>query len=597
MSNSTENFVTGAENIRWDLSDLYISINDPQLTKDMQTTRDMADVLVKKYKGQIVLLSAEDLLKLLQDYEVLETLLMKINCFCVISYTVNRENAELGRLDAMNDAHQAEVRQKVAFFKLEWVNLPETPAQALLDNPVLAHYRHYLEVLRLEKPYMLSEAEENIIRQLSLSSSWPRYFEDWTARLRYLFEGKELTEGEFYALGDTTYRTLRKRLDEVMLSVQKQHHYTPTYIYNMFLLDKFTKDKLRGYPGWLSEYNLANQLEDKAVDTLLHAVSGRFDMVYRYYRLKKKLLGYDDFYSYDISSPLEIAEKRVSWQEAKNMVLEGFSLFDQRFAVIAKHFFDNSWIDAPPAVGKDYMAYCTSATSSVHPYIFMNYQGTLENVTTLAHELGHGIHNYLAKKRGQLNYETPNALSEVASTFCNLQFYKYLLQKERNPLVRRSLQMKQLQTTLLSVHVCVARTMFESSLHNTYREKGELSTEQITELYTKAMQALYGEDVTLTESFRQGWLFNTFYTSFPGYQYSYAFAELVVWSLVSHYEANPDNFADQYIALLKAGGSNYPHKLLEPLGVDLNDENFWKRGLELIDKMLVQLEGESGLLR
>jgi oligoendopeptidase F len=303
-------------------------------------------------------------------------------------------------------------------------------------------------------------------------------------------------------------------------------------------------------------------------------------------------LGYDDFYSYDLWSPLHDVKKHVSWQEAKQMILEAFSAFDQRFTDIAKLFFDNNWIDAPPAEGKDYIAYCTSATSSVHPYIFTNYQGTLDDVVTLAHELGHGIHNYLAREQGQFQYDAPNALSEVASIFCHLQLYKHLLKQETDPKVRLSLQMKQLKSTFLSVHVSAARTRFESALHNTYREHGELSIQQITNLYSEAMQALYGDAVTLTESFQMGWLFNTFYTRFPGYQYSYAFAELVVWSLFASYETNPDGFSDRYIEALRAGSSNYPHKILEPLGVDLSDTNFWKRGLELIDKMLIQLEKE-----
>jgi oligoendopeptidase F len=279
MSNSTENFVTGAEDIRWNLSDLYTSFHDPQLEKDMKTTHGMADRLVKKYKGQVASLKAESLLKLLQDLEILETLLMKINCYCVISYTVNREDVELGRWDAKNDVHQAEVRQKVAFFKLEWLSVPDNVVESLLHNPVLAHYKHHLEVLRLEKSYTLSEAEENIIRQLSLSSNWPRYFEDWKVRLRFPFEERELTVAEFDVLGDTTDRDLRKRLDEIRLALNKQNHFTPTYIYNMFLLDKATKDKLRGYASWLAEYNLANQLEDNAVTTMLETVSSRYDIV------------------------------------------------------------------------------------------------------------------------------------------------------------------------------------------------------------------------------------------------------------------------------------------------------------------------------
>lgn len=586
--------LTGAESILWDLSDLYTSPSDPKIESDMHRSREQAEAFAAQYYGKVASLNAVELAEAMRDLEKLYHVLSCLSAYAFLIWSTDTQNPDLGQLRAKIQEHLAEINQKILFFELEWVNAPEENAQ-LTHDPVLDGYQHYLRVSRLSQPYTLSEPEEKVISQLNLTgvSAWNRYFGEITSNFRYPWEGQEITQSEIMTLIKDPNRDTRRKAADVITEVLGQNSHATTFVFNMILLDKANSDKMRGYPTWVSSRNLSNQVEDETVEALIHAVTSRYDIVGRYYDLLRQQLGVDELYDYDRYAPLEEVKKEVSWGEGKDMVLNAFGQFDEEMGAIASEFFEKNWIDAPIKMGKRGGAYCASPSVTVHPYVFMNFDGTEDSVMTLAHELGHGIHGYLARQQTEFQADTPLTTAEMASTFCEMLVFDYLIERETDPKTRFAMRMGRTADAFATIFRQVSMNRFEHAMHTARRQGGELSTAQLSALWMETQTPMFGKSLTLREEYSLWWSYIPHFLGTPGYVYAYAFGELLVWALYARYQAEPQGFAEKYRAVLRAGGSDYPHNILAPMGVNLQDPDFWHEGLGLLDDFVAQTEADA----
>jgi oligoendopeptidase F len=584
---------TGAEEVLWDLSDLYAGVDDPQIEQDIAHVNALAADFAAAYRGAIATLDAEGLRAAVSAYERIVEAANRPGVFAYLIWTTDAANARYGALLQRLTEWEAELQQKLVFFELEWINAPGEFAQAMLAHPALAHYQHWLETTRRYQPHRLSEPEEKILAEKSVTgrSAWARFFSELMGNTRYPFDGEELTQAAILAKLHEPDRGIRQRAAQAFTEVLRGQLPTLTFIFNTLAADKASDDRLRRYPGWISSRNLDNEVSDEVVDALIEAVTARYDIVARYYRLKRALLGVDRLYDYDRYAPLPAAENHYQWAQAREMVLRAYGQFHPQMAEVAGQFFTRSWIDAPPYPGKRGGAYSASAVPSVHPYIFMNYTGNARDVMTLAHELGHGIHQYLSREQGMLQQRTPLTTAEMASTFGEMLVFSDFMANETDPVARLAMLAQKIEDSFATIFRQIALNRFEHELHTVRRGEGELSSERLGTIWMETQQAMFGDSVELTGNYALWWSYIPHFLQVPGYVYAYAFGELLVLALFARYRQEGEAFAPRYLDVLRAGGSNWPEKALAPLGVDLTDPGFWQEGLGEIEKLVAQAEG------
>lgn len=584
--------LTGAEEITWNLADLYAGMDDPQLGADLDAADAEADALDRDYRGRIAGLSAAELAALIGRFEALQERAGRIGSFASLNWTGNTQDPARGALLQRVTERGSQLGQKLVFLELELANAPDAAAAAWLADPALARYRHWLEVVRLFRPHLLSEAEEKILDEKSVTgrSAWDRFFDETHGAARYELDGEKLTRDQalnrLYA-GD---RELRRRAAAAVTAGLKELARTNTYIFNTILADKASDDRLRKYPSWISARNLSNQVADRTVDALIGAVTSRYDIVARYYRLKRRLLGLDELFEYDRYAPLPAADRRYSWDESRRIVLDAYGQFHPRMAEVASWFFDRRWIDAPPRPGKLGGAFSHGTVPSVHPYILLNFEGRPRDVMTLAHELGHGVHQKLAGVQGALQAHTPLTTAETASVFGEMLVFQALMAQETDPQVRLGMLTSKIEDSFATAFRQISMNRFEDAIHTARRTEGELATERISELWLETQRAMFGDSVTLSEDYGLWWSYIPHFIGTPGYVYAYAFGELLVLALYARYRQAGGDFAEQYLAMLARGGSDWPHAIVAPLGVDLTDPTFWHGGLSILADLVTEAE-------
>ncbi len=589
---------TGAENIAWDLTDLYAGMDDPQLNADLDAADAEAAALDTEYRGRIGALSGGELAGLLARYEALLERAYKAGSFAALNWTQNTEDPARGALMQRVTERGSQLRQKLVFLELELAHTPDDVASAWLADPALARYRHWLEVVRLYRPYLLSEPEEKILAEKAVTgrNAWERFFDEVHAAARYELDGEKLNRDQVLSKLYDPDRALRQRAAAAVTAGLKELRRTTTYVFNTILADKASDDRLRKYPTWLSARNLANQVDDKTVEALVNAVTSRYDIVARYYRLKRKLLGLDELFDYDRYAPLPAADRHFAWDEARELVLDAYGGFHPRMAEIASWFFERRWIDAPPRPGKYGGAFSHSTVPSVHPYILLNYEARPRDVMTLAHELGHGVHQKLAGVQGLLQADTPLTTAETASVFGEMLVFQRLMAQERDPQVRLGMLTAKIEDSFATAFRQIAMNRFEDAIHTARRAEGELTTERFGELWLATQRAMFGDSVTLTEDYGLWWSYIPHFISTPGYVYAYAFGELLVLALYARYREVGPGFADAYVEMLSKGGSDWPHAIVAPLGADLTDPAFWQGGLRILEDLVVEAEDLAGSL-
>ena len=592
---------TGAEEVTWDLGDLYAAVDDAAIDQDLDEAHDRADELAQTYRGRIAELDAEEMRTLLQEYENIHELSRKAGSYAYLNWSVNTEEPANGALLQKATERASRLNQKLVFMELEWADTPDETAQAIMDDSRLAPspdrtYRHWLEIARRYRPYLLSEAEEKILAEKAITGryAWMRYFDEVHGAARYEFDGEMLPQQTVLTKLYDPDPEVRRRAAASVTAGLKDIRRTTTYVFNNILADKASDDQLRGYPSWITARNMDNEVDDETVEALISATISCYEIVSRYYRLKRRLLDLDELFDYDRYAPLPAADRSYTWGESREIVLNAFAGFHPRMADTARMFFDNHWIDAAVRPGKRSGAYSHDVVPSVHPYVFINYEATPRDVMTLAHELGHGVHQTLARVQGMLQAGTPLTTAETASVFGEMLVFQDLMSRETDPEVRLAMLVGKLENSFATVFRQISMNRFEDAIHTARRTEGELTTERYNELWLETQRAMFLGSVTLTEDYGLWWSYIPHFIHTPGYVYAYAFGELLVLALYARYQEVQDDFPEAYLNMLSAGGSDWPHTLVEPLGVDLTDPNFWGKGFQMLDAMVSEAEELSG---
>lgn len=582
--------MTGAEAVHWDLTDLYP--NRESLEQDLVIAEEEANRFASQYRGNISAMDAAELAGALKAYEVLQDRIGRAYTYAYLQWSTNTEEAARGALlQTVREAY-TRISQELIFFELEWAAVPEERARQLLSQPELEPYRHYLELQLLQKEHLLSEPEEKILAEKAVTgaAAWNRFFDETLGAARFNVDGESKTEQEVLAMLYEPDRAVRQKAALAFTEGLQRHLRELTFVFNTILADKASNDRLRKYKTWLSSRNLANEVSDDVVQALIEAVTSRYDLVARYYTLKRRLLGLDEMYDYDRYAPIGEADTVYTWSEAREVVSSSYHAFHPEMGKIVDYFFDRNWIDAALAPGKRGGAFSHGAVPSAHPYILMNYTGKIRDVQTLAHELGHGVHQYLSRKQGVLQADTPLTTAETASVFGEMLVFQRLMQQEDNPRNQLAMLAGKIDDTIATVFRQVAMNRFEDRIHTARRGEGELSPDRFSEFWLETQTDMFQGSVILGEHYRFWWSYIPHFVHTPGYVYAYAFGELLVLALYARYKEEGAVFADRYLGLLEAGGSDWPHKLVGKLGIDLTDLSFWNEGLGAIEDLIVRAE-------
>jgi len=575
----------------WNLTDLYSSPDCRELSDDLSRCEEQAVSLRKTYENRVSKLVPGELLTLVTALEELETRQGRVATYAYLNFATNTKDAAASGLLQKIREFVSRIGRETVFFELEWNQVEEKAAAKLLAAGELRHYRHYLRSLRRYAPHQLSKVEEILLLEKAPTGrgSWTNLFDKVMGHLQ--FGKRRRNEEEVLTdLYDADRRVRRQAARELTGGLKSQLHVL-THIFNTILADKMIDDRLRSYGSWVSSMNLYNELEDRTVEVLIKAVTDRYDIVKRYYLLKRRLLKMKELTDFDRYAPLpHLPKKVIPWPEGKELVLKAFTDFSPEMGEIAGRFFAGKWIHAPILEGKRGGAFAHPCVPEVHPYVMVNYAGTLRDVSTVAHELGHGVHQFLAAKNGYYNSDTTLVLAETASVFAELLLFRSQLELLDDPGERRAFTCQKLESIFATVFRQVAMNRFEQRIHNGRRDSGELSAGELSAHWLASQREMFGDSVKLTDDYGVWWSYIPHFLSTPGYVYSYAFGELLVLALYNRYLLDREGFVPLYLELLSRGGSDTPYKLLQPFGIDLNDPEFWQGGLTIIEKMLAEVE-------
>jgi oligoendopeptidase F len=585
---------TGAEQVRWDLSELYDSPKDPAIERVLAGSLDFARGFEARYRGRIASLSPADFVEMMESLEAHETRASKPGLYAHLLHSVDTRDHLAGRLIARVREAGAEQERHLVFFGLEIASLGDAEVARLFADPAAARYRHTVEQQRRYRPHQMTEVEERLMTDLSPtgSAAWTRMFEELCAAIRVELDGQEVPIAPALARLRDADRGVRENASHAVTAALSADIRTRAYIFNVLLQHKAITDRLRSYPTWISARNLANEASDAAVSALIEAVTGRYSLVARYYEVKRRLLGVDRLHEWDRYAPVAESTRGIEWAEARELVLSSYNRFSPRAGALLEDFFTRSWIDAPVMDGKEGGAYCAFATPYLHPFVMLNFTGQLNDALTLAHELGHGLHDLLAARRNHLfDYHPPLTLAETASVFGETLTFDAIMSSERDPRIRLSMLCHQVEDSFATIFRQVAMNRFEDAAHSARRAEGELSPEQLGALWQERVQAMFGTSLTLTDEHHIWWSYVEHFVHTPGYVHAYAFGNLLALSICRRYrEAGDPGFVDSYLDFLGVGGSMAPADAVRMVGLDITDPAFWDSGLQIVEDMVSEVE-------
>jgi oligoendopeptidase F len=583
----------------WDLTDLYTSVDDPQIDTDIASVTQAAADFATTYRGTIAsqILTAAHLLAALQAYEQLLGAEYRPQAFASLLYSTDTADAARGALLQKTREFGSAVSTHLVFFDLEIGQIPSQTWMTICEDATLAVYRHYLDHERQMAVHNLSEPEEKILVETANARgrAFARLATEVNSRTKFSIEVNgqviEKTQSEILVLlYEHDRNTRRKAAAAVSAGIEGNAH-TGTFIYNTLLHEKDVLDRLRHYGTPEESRHLANELDPAVVDTVSEVCAANFGTVARYYRLKGKILGIDDLAHYDRYAPVLGTESEIPFDKAREIVLDAFAGFSSRLRDLANRFFAENWIDAALGDGKRGGAYCAAVTPDHHPYVFMNYTAKPRDVMTLAHELGHGVHDLLAAEGNHLlDYHPVLPMAETASTFAEALVFDRLLSELTSPQEKMALVCSKVEDTFATVFRQIAMYRFEQQAHRARREEGELPTQRLDELWQSNQQAMFADALTLGDEHARWWLYIPHIIDVPFYVYAYAFGELLVLALYAQYQREGDPFVERYFALLAAGGAAAPADLIKQLGFDITDRAFWQGGCDLILQRVQQAE-------
>jgi oligoendopeptidase F len=590
---------SSADGVSWSLSDLYSAVDDPRISADLENALQRAQAFEAAYRAKIDVPggpAAELLRNALEELEGLCEQMDKPAVYAGLVHAAKTDDPRHGALLTRTREQRTLINKHLIFFDLEWVKVAEEPARALIQLAPLARYSHYLEQKRAWRPHLLSEPEEKILDEKSVTgrAAFVRLFDESVSSLKFPFEHGGRTEMlSMQQINAKLYdadRTARQAAAAGLTRGLQENARLLTFIFNNLVLDHRSDCTLRSFDTPMAPRHLANEISAAVVDALMTATERHHATVQRYYRLKGRLLGLEPLFDYDRYAPLFPDQPACVWPRARDIVRESYEAFSPRAGGIIREFFDKKWIDAELRPGKRSGAFSSSAVPSVHPYILMNFTDKLRDVMTLAHELGHGLHQYLSRGVGYLQCDTPLTTAETASVFGEMLTFQRLQQLYSEPRTRLAMLCSKIEDGFATVFRQVVLTRFEQLLHEARRVEGELATERINELWLDANRPMHGDVVRLSDGYAWWWMYIGHFIHVPFYCYAYAFGELLVLALVQKYKQEGAAFVPKYLELLAAGGSAAPHELLAGLGVDVTDPGFWELGLRLLGDMVAEAE-------
>jgi oligoendopeptidase F len=580
----------------WDLSDLYPSPDAPEIEADLERALSDATALEAEAKGRLAELDGAALGAVIERYERIEEQLGRLMSYAQLLHAARADDPQIGRFYQTIHERVTKVGTKLLFLTLELNRLEDQEfAEKLEQSPRLARYRSWIRDVRSFRPHQLDDEIERVLHEKSVTgrSAWVRLFDETMAALRFPLDDKELTSSEVFDLLSDRDRAKRQAAAASIASVLRPNLRLFALITNTLAKDKQIEDGWRHFARPISGRNLANHVEDEVVDALIAAVREAYPRLsHRYYRLKARWLGLDHLEHWDRNAPLpEDSDRRVAWSDARVIVLDAYRGFSPRLATILERFFQQNWIDAALRPGKDAGAFCHPTVPSVHPYVLMNYQGRTRDVMTLAHELGHGVHQVLAARQGPLMASTPLTLAETASVFGEQLTFRSLLAAERDPVQRRVLLAGKIEDALNTVVRQIAFVEFERRVHDA-RQEAELTADELGKVWLDVQTESLGPAFRFNDDYRVFWSYIPHFVHVPFYVYAYAFGDCLVNSLYAVYQAEPKGFEERYLALLEAGGTLRHRELLAPFGLDATDPGFWGRGLGMVEALIDQLDAE-----
>ena len=582
----------------WNLTDLYPAMDAPEFKQDMDRAETECLAFEKAYKGRLAELAGsthggQALVDPVRRYEAIEDLLGRLISYAGLTYAGNTADPVIAKFYGDVQERITAISLHLLFFTLELNRIDDTVLERAMADPALGHYRPWLEDLRKEKPYQLDDRIEQLFHEKSVSgySAWNRLFDETISGLRFKVDGEELAIEPVLSFLQDSDGNKRRAAAEALAETFKANVRLFSLITNTLAKDKDISDRWRGFADVADSRHLSNRVEREVVDALVSAVQAAYPKLsHRYYALKARWFRKEALPHWDRNAPLpEVPMRTIAWPEARATVLEAYGAFSPVLANIAERFFDDRWIDAPVRPGKAPGAFAHPTVPSAHPYVLLNYQGRPRDVMTLAHELGHGVHQVLAAPNGPLMAPTPLTLAETASVFGEMLTFRKLLAATTNPLERKAMLAAKVEDMINTVVRQIAFYSFERRIH-TERKSGELTPERIGQIWMEVQAESLGPAIEFKPGYEVFWAYIPHFIHSPFYVYAYAFGDCLVNSLYAVYEKADEGFAERYLAMLAAGGTKHHSELLKPFGLDARDPNFWQGGLGVIERLITELE-------
>jgi oligoendopeptidase F len=591
----------------WDLDPLVDGRGSDGARAQLKQALERAQGFAAAYAGKLGKLDSAGLERAMGELAGIQELVGRAGTYAGLRFSVDTADPASGALLQEVQERGTEIETTLLFFELEWAALDDERVESLLEDERLAFCGHYLRNARRYREHLLSEPEEKILAEKSVTgaSAWSRLFDELTSAIEVRLpgggsKGAAPAESERVALDVALSRLvlpdreLRRATAQAVTEALAPGLRTRAFLFNTLLADKAIDDRLRRYPSWLAARNLSNEASDESVAALIEAVRARYELPRRWYRLKARLLGVQRLADYDRMAAVTEDEVTYSFAQARELVLDCYSSFSPELGATAKRFFDERYIDAPVRPAKRGGAFCASAVPSVHPYVMLNYTSRRRDVLTLAHELGHGVHFALAADQGVFHQGTPLTLAETASVFGETIVFGRLLEQDSSPSSRLALLAENIEGALATIFRQVAMNRFEDLVHSARREQGELSVERFGELWVESQAEMFGDSVEITDGYRSWWSYIPHFIGSPGYVYAYAYGQLLALSVYQRYEQGGEELVPRYLELLAAGGSRSPEELGRIVGIELADPGFWDAGLDLVERQLRAAEEAAG---
>ncbi len=579
---------------RWDLEPLVGGEGADGVVALLDRAQTAAEELAERHRGRVAELDPAGIAAAMTALEQIAEDAGRAGTYASLAFSVDTSSPEIGALLQRVQERSAALETTLVFFELEWNQLDDDRAAELLAAAELERWRHYLTNLRRYRPHQLSEPEERILTEADVTgrSAFSRLFTEQVSAITVEVAGEPepLQLMEALSLLQGPDRERRAAAADAVSAALAPEIRTRAFIFNTLLADKSTRDRLRSYEHWLASRNLANEASDESVAALVEAVASRYELARRWYRLKAKLLGLERLAHYDRMAPVAETDRRIPYEEARELVLDCYRAFSPELGAAAEAFFTGARIDAPPAPGKRGGAFCSYAVPSEHPYVMLNYTSRPGDVLVMAHELGHGVHAALARPRGVFEFATPLTVAETASIFGETIVLGRLLAEAPDAAARLSLLAESLDGAVAAVFRQVAMNRFEHRVHSERRESGELSVDAFSAAWLDTQSELLGDSVEVTPDYGSWWSYVPHFIGTPGYVYAYAYGHLLALSVYRRYEEQGEEFVGAYLDLLRAGGSLPPEELGAIVGVDLTDPGFWSAGLDLVERRLAEAE-------